>query len=360
MNGLASLGHIAQQPHKNTHRRFIHFSQNTDGRCGRPVYIDAQLLPDFLAAVDISSFAGLEVVKKIEQLRALGGGINSHQNKDIANSHKCLMAKVEVHYYITQATGNKSGGIYITNVGSITNNKDKPGLYRYQNGIVRANNTDFFALEQAFIGSDQSIDNLTNRFKPYAEADGWNSISYELFFSPSYDIDKHGTWITPAQKLFNESQSIVELAKILQKTQQAMINKSGSFTKIRVFDSSSRILDKSLTLVKGHLDKLGFEFIDPDTAITSTISQLAAKNAKLSKSPVQITSRRSTITLTKVRNEISSILRSIGRPENASEITEKTNVSSVALSVGGALSHSKSNFITAARQANLLGKWQGK
>ncbi|MDN3638339.1 hypothetical protein QWY82_05870 [Simiduia curdlanivorans] len=359
MNGLASLGHIAQQPHKNTKHRFIHFSQNTDGRCGRPVYIDAQLLPDFLAAVDISNFSGLEVVKKIEQLRALGGGINSHQNKDIANSHKCLMGKVEVHYYITQATAKNSGGIYITNVGSINNNKDETGLYRYQNGIVRKNDNDFFALEQAFIGSDQSIDNLTNRFKPYAEVDGWNSLSYEIFFSPSYDIDKHGTWITPAQKIFNESQSIVDLAKILQKTQQAMINKSGSFTKIRVFDSSSGILDKSLTLVKGHLDKLGFEFIDPDATITSTIRQLASKNAKLSKSPVQITSRRSKITLTKVRNQISSILRSVGRPTNALEVTEKTNASSIALSVGGALSHSKSNFITAARQANLLGKWQG-
>lgn len=88
-------------------KQFILLDRDTDGRAGRPVYIDIALSRDF---------AGLEpsqrdlILHRLKQLRATAGGIDSHSNVHDPMEHKLLLGSAFVHYKVFQSTGSAAHG----------------------------------------------------------------------------------------------------------------------------------------------------------------------------------------------------------------------------------------------------------
>ena len=61
-------------------RQFVPFSKTTNGDHGRKVFIDAALAPLFASLIDPNSAKGVQTIMKIEQLRAIAGGVTSNSN----------------------------------------------------------------------------------------------------------------------------------------------------------------------------------------------------------------------------------------------------------------------------------------
>ncbi|MBB3169541.1 hypothetical protein [Simiduia aestuariiviva] len=359
MNGIANLGFQTHQPNQQKTQRFIPFSANTTGKCGRPVFIDAKLLPDFLINIDLKTYRGLQIVRGIEMLRSVGGGINAYQSKLKAAKHMSVIGELEIYYYIAQQnpSGNEVSGVYITELSNAAKNTAPAGNYIVKSGKANPNNLTQFSGDQACIGGAANLELAISDAREHIETDGWGrSPDYGLYFIPDSLQNIQGTWLTPEQKTVKISEHASELATILTTTQKNRLH-TKSPIRIRVFNGGCKVLCVALKSIQGHLDKLGFELIDPDVSANSTLKEILAHDARLSPDAIQFTKKSTEITLSSVRNSLAKTLSALGNKKSAENILNKTSKQANALSVGNNLITNNNYFLDAARQASILGQW---
>ena len=86
----------------NDAKKFVFFSSMTKGATGRPIKINASLLPHFISLVDPKTHDGQAV---IQGLRATAGQASSMQNINNAFEHMDRVKNVQrccLHYQATQ------------------------------------------------------------------------------------------------------------------------------------------------------------------------------------------------------------------------------------------------------------------
>lgn len=363
MNGIANLGFQHRQPHTQHNHPFVYFSPNTLGRSGRPVYIDARLLPQFLSLVDVDSYQGMRVIAGIEQLRAIGGGIGSYQSTVRAARHMSRVGDISVYYYIEQQKQERNGivqpaGLYITAIR--TNKPDqghRPNIYRIGTDRPEATNELSFSrdIPNASIITDSDVADGAATVLQHAPQDGWGkSLQTEMLFIPNRLSDEHGNWLTPALKSTNSTRIAKQVSIVLTQTQKNRVQENmETALPIQVIGDASKVLQAALTQCNGHLDKLDFEFIEPTAKMDALLTNLRGKNAKTSK-PIKANTRASLIALSQVQQRLLRLLDK-NPPQDLKKLANATN------QVIGALNATKpqssGNFLNSARQANRLGRW---
>lgn len=208
--------------------QFILLDQDTDGRCGRAVYINLALS---------ATFAGIEqsardlILHRLKSLRATAGGANSYSNIHDAMEHKTLIGSAFVHYKMLQASGSAvfPPGVYITGMEVASYGQAPPGLYRVtkrredwevEKQQAKAISTDFAAINGACRGIAQAASEVLPEMldKAYS-GKKWrgdlNSEGYTLFFNPPCLYDSTGAWKTPQQKAFSKNLAAVKLARAM-------------------------------------------------------------------------------------------------------------------------------------------------
>lgn len=345
-------------------KHFVYFSLNTQGKDGRQVLIDPRLLPKFLSLVDVSHLTGQRVVKKIEQLRAIGGGIKSHQHIDKAMQHMDSFDNLQVYYKILQQSGedNMGPGVYITDINGVSaKNIDALGMYGVDSeGVTSPTSKPFFERDQAAVASGQTAEIAATSVTPHLDKDDWGrATDYSMFFIPESLANEFGSWITPEQKTFNSDSAASDLAKVLETTQKYRIKAKGeTVARLRIFGNGSKLLRSALEKTQGHLDMLGFQFIDPTIDLQPVYAKLQRANAILAPKSVISISRQSQLSLAATQQQLQSQLKAMGRQDDAQQVQASTANSVAALRVGAAqVKHQHSYFLNAVTQANKLGKW---
>lgn len=360
---IANLGYQQQQPHQQAGNPFVYFSPNTQGKCGRPVYIDARLLPLFLSLVDVDSYKGLRLITGIEQLRSVGGGIGSYQSTVRAARHMSRVGDVSVYYYIEQQKHEEGGrilpsGVFITDLRiNKVDAGDRPNIYLIQGKNYEATNQLFFSREisNAALVTDQSIDDGAATALRYAPQDGWGkTLGTEMLFIPNKLSDAQGHWLTPALKSTNSTRIAKQVSAVLSQTQKsrAQDNKDSALP-IQVIGDASKVLQAAVAQYTGHLDKLDFEFIEPTAKMDTLLTSLKGKNAKISK-PIKASSKESLIALSQVRQRLLQLLEK-SPTQDLKKLANTT--SQIAGALNAARPQTSGNFLNAARQANRLGRW---
>ncbi|MFV8781860.1 hypothetical protein ACNKU7_05500 [Microbulbifer sp. SA54] len=345
-------------------KRFVYFSPVTKGKEGRQVLIDPQLLPKFLSLVNIDQPNGQSAVRKIEQLRAIGGGIKSHQHINNAMLHMDKIENLEVYYKIVQQSGDNSlqPGVYITDINNSSEaNGSLPGVYNVIPGHTpKFTQNTFFEYDQAAIGSAKSSQELYDLAAPWIDKGEYGEKSkLSLFFIPEALANGFGCWVTPEQKTFDSEKASINLAKTLETTQKHRISvKKGTGARLRIVGDGSKLLARALELTKGHMDKLELQFIDPTIDLQPVLAKLQRVSANLVSRSIISTSRKSQLSLAATQYKVQSQLKAMGRDQDAKQLQESTANSVTALRVGKAqVHHQNAYFLNAVTQANKLGKW---
>ncbi|WP_370979576.1 hypothetical protein [Agaribacterium sp. ZY112] len=134
----AQANQIAQQAGfsrtSSTASQFILFDDDTDGRCGRAVYIDSALLNQFSGGSEKGKAELRYVFHRIKQLKAKAGGLSSHFDPANPKQRVSMIGKVKVSYTILQDGHNhgKPSGVYITGLDLARFNDLDPGLYHVE------------------------------------------------------------------------------------------------------------------------------------------------------------------------------------------------------------------------------------
>ncbi|WP_226664948.1 hypothetical protein [Microbulbifer aggregans] len=345
-------------------KRFVYFSPVTKGKEGRQVLIDPQLLPKFLSLVNVGHTSGQSVVSKIEQLRAIGGGIRSHQHLNNAMLHMDKIENLEVYYKIVQQSGDNSlhPGVYITDINNSSEaNGSLPGIYNVIPGHSPKFTQDtFFEYDQAAIGSAKSSQELYDLAEPWVDkGQHGESCKLSLFYIPEALANGFGCWITPEQKTFDSEKASINLAKTLETTQKYRISvKKGTGARLRIVGDGSKLLARALELTKGHMDKLEFQFIDPTVDLPPVLAKLQRVSASLNSRSIISTSRKSQLSLATTLHKVQTQLSTMGRNDDAKQLQGDMANSLAALRLGNAqVHHQNAYFLNAVTQANKLGKW---
>lgn len=345
--------------------KFVYFSYKTNGSCGRKVFINSQLLPKFLAQVDVDSYKGQKLVRQVEQLRATGGSMTSHQNQNDAMQHMDKCGDISVYYRIAALDGEAA--VYITDIRAGAAKGAVPGLYKVESrGKVDKADGAFIRYEQAAIGAGASVADVRELAEPILDKDGWGKKpDYNLFYAPEALTNELGCWMTPEQKTFDGDKAAKELAQVLMNTQkyrakQLQVDKPA---RIRVLGSGSKLLASALDKSQGHMDLLGFQFIDPTIDLQPVYAKLERASAKLAPQSIISCSRQSQVSLAVTRHQLTAQLQAMGRNQEAKTVAADTAGAVKALQVGqGGLKASNltprgASFVDALMQANKLGKW---
>jgi hypothetical protein len=360
MNGIANLGYQSRQPHQHNTHRFIPFSINTTGVCGRAVFIDSALLPDFVINIDLTSLKGQQIIRGIERLRSTGGGINAYQSQTQAAKHMSLIESIEVYYYITQEKiTDKPNGLYITNIRKAAKSTDRSGLYTIAGGTVTEQPNTRFYEKQVCINSAESLASARQQAEAILDKDGWNRVpAYEMYFVPGGLVNAEGSWISPAQKASNPEEIASELRTLIDNTQSWLAKENSSTViKIRVFNDAVKALLASVDKSSSHIDKLDFELIDPTTDASQLLAILNHRNARLAPIPIKITHAASSLALAAKRHTLASLLAQRGLTKGAGDVLANTESAEISLKVGSALTQQRTNFVSAMKQASLLSQW---
>ena len=211
---------------------FLLFDQDTDGRNGRRILIDAQLANKFTALVNHDS-KGQLVISGIKQLRAKGGGINSNSCTSKPLRHMDVIGHVLVTYEIHQSSPDDPyGGIRIINIEMADFGRSRePGFYQIQKNSETNNweskntkpNKFIKAQKAAINGRIQDFESAVEDLIPpmvekaygNAETDG-----FDFFYQPQSLVRRGLGWRTPAQKRINGQVAIHSLAKGLLEAQK--------------------------------------------------------------------------------------------------------------------------------------------
>lgn len=219
--------------------RFVLFHPNTDGRCGRAVFINPYLLQRFAELVDTDSAAGRATAKQIIDLRAQAAGLNSSTNQGKPSTHRQTLGSLVVYYSVVQAgTENSHGaGVYITDLKRSCGKGEGDAAGLYLSKFSRGKRNDWRpqkisasklptlvgAIGGLVKGQDYDLKLTAGRCGQYlaskVKASQLNN-AFSLYYTPGFVIDGLGSWITPEQKIDSDDAGPKQLAQLLINTQQ--------------------------------------------------------------------------------------------------------------------------------------------
>lgn len=264
----ASLSHLNPND-------YVYFSPRTANGCaGKPVKIHKDLAVAFITAVNPKSQEGQGVVLKIEQLTALAQDTQTQATGNAAVKTKdvgCLT----VCYTITQAQGDRTPTVYITNFSqAFMSDEEKSGLYsarqqsydldivKIQELPIKKNENDKVNRMLFISGLAPNIDRAGQR-----GAARLGVHQFNLFYTNGKDMKEMGAWSHTASTKIS-----MELAKVFN-------NYSGENITVFVEGYGAHVLNSALPQIKD-LSKFSFAIENPVTNITSLISHIDEKRGK--------------------------------------------------------------------------------
>ena len=301
-------------------KNFVFFSPLSKGGCGKPVKINASLLPKFLSLVDPKTHDGLAIIQHIQGLAAKAGHGGSLQNMNNAFEHMNTIKHVQIIYKIVQLDANSPMGVYVTDIrhrdpGDVK----KPGLYSISTtmGASSINGLKLSATKVAINGQVGSLNDASKRALAIT-----GSASVALLYNPSFVINELGVWGSTSKRANQALLATDTLAKVLTANQ----NRDNTL-EWYVEGEGTALLHNALAKVSGELGKFKFQFIDPVGDTTSTLNLLKAKKAQLATDVVQFTGKRSSmVSLLTQRNKLSTAIRSLVSPGHPLHQDREKNV----------------------------------
>ncbi len=278
-------------------RQFVPFSKTTNGDHGRKVFIDAALAPLFASLIDPNSAKGVQTIMKIEQLRAIAGGVTSNSNVntpfEYMENFVDLALYYQIHNGVAEAGNSAVPGVYITDITFAGKETNSPaGLYvRKPDGRswkTRVVENGIAETEVGFIRSGKNVDDVADQSSDIAGVDGFgNQNSFNLFFIPEMVRNEMGIWMTPCRRAFRPLEAAQRLANTLINTQRYRSqNNSATPIKWTLAGDGVKLLQLALENVPGILDKHQFKLHDPVADIVQVINTLEMKGAKFDSTPV--------------------------------------------------------------------------
>ena len=275
-------------------RQFVPFSKTTNGDHGRKVFIDAALAPLFASLIDPNSAKGVQTIMKIEQLRAIAGGVTSNSNVntpfEYMENFVDLALYYQIHNGVAEAGNSAVPGVYITDItfaGSET--RSPAGLYvsKFERGQTQTSavTNDIATADIGTIESGRNLEAASRKASAIAGTDGWGvQNNFNLFYIPSMVINEMGLWMTPSLRSYRPQEVAQLLANTLVRTQES---RPTSNPISWIIDSDgAKLLQLALENVSGILDKHQFKLVDPVADVVKIINALDRKGAKFDNSPV--------------------------------------------------------------------------
>lgn len=358
VGGARSLGfQPALSPAERSH--FVAFSENTKGRSGRPVYIDARLLAQFLCLIDVDNEKGRRIIRGIEGLRSIGGGISSYQSTSRPARHMSLLEDLEVYYFIEQLNANgMPAGLFITALKKhFGPSSHKANVYLIDQSRTTPTNNTFFSLNNASISSASSLEQSIFETEQHAPRNGWNALeAREILFVPGKLNNAAGNWLCPMEKQQSPSDLETKISAVLdttQKRQQAL--KKGETIKVQIHRDSVNLVAAALAKSSGHLDALDFQFIEPMGNLSNALTLVKSRNAQ-STQPIVATTKSSLIALAQVKFQLEQLLAHPGATKASTDLPRSLAPTAAALNASRPGLKS-ADFINSVKQANKLGNW---
>jgi hypothetical protein len=214
--------------------QFILLDRDTDGRAGRPIFINGALASKFDSFGSVSDMT--YTFERLKQLRALAGGMNSYSNVNDAMEHMRIVGRAKVTYKLIQNTNEpgKKPGVYITDVDLASFSDGEAGVYKVNRvGDVWKSETKrqktitsrFAAINGLCNGIRQAATEIMPPLLAHAYRDKkWqgnlNSEGFDLFYNPPSLHDNGKQWKTPAQKRVTKEVTAKRLADALVDSQR--------------------------------------------------------------------------------------------------------------------------------------------
>lgn len=232
-------------------RDFILFDKDTDGRSGRPIFINGALANKFN---NFKKFSEIQYAfHRIKQLRALAGGITSYSNNNDAMEHMLVVGRAKITYKLFAATNDPGSkpGVYITDLDMADFADHEPGIYKT---IKKAESWDVGGSPESYITSSvAAINGLCDDLRQAAgeimpsilESAYGPQNDYDLFYNPPALFKDGKEWKTPQQKL--RGQVMTEL--LARALKDCQLHKQE--VKWVVHGDGARLLRKTLEKVGG-------------------------------------------------------------------------------------------------------------
>lgn len=296
-------------------RQFVVFSKNTAGQAGRKVFIDSALAPLFSQFVNTQDAKSIQAILKIEQLRAIAGGVTANTNVATPFEHMETFGDLALYYQVhNPAQGNNAeAGVYITDVKLAANEGNSAaGLYvSKQQGaktFSSAVKNNVAETEVGTMNAAQTQNDAARKAAQTAGNDGWgNPKDFNMFYIPAAIHNEMGLWMTPDVRALRPSKVAKHFADVITATQQQRTNQTPIEWTIE--GDSVKILQLALEHLPSNLNKHGFKLIDPVADTVQIINALERKGAKLDKDVVSFTDNKRALAAASVSSKRSQISR---------------------------------------------------
>lgn len=296
-------------------RQFVVFSKNTAGQAGRKVFIDSALAPLFSQFVNTQDAKSIQAILKIEQLRAIAGGVTANTNVATPFEHMETFGDLALYYQVhNPAQGNNAeAGVYITDVKLAANEGNSPaGLYisKQQGAKVfsSAVKNNVAETEIGTMNAAQTQNDAAGKAAKTAGNDGWgNPKNFNMFYIPTAIHNEMGLWMTPDVRALRPSKVAKHFADVITATQQQRTNQAPIEWTIE--GDSVKILQLALEHLPSTLNKHAFKLIDPVADTVQIINALERKGAKLDKDAVSFTGNKRALAAASVSSKRSQISR---------------------------------------------------
>ncbi|WP_431686637.1 hypothetical protein [Hahella sp. NBU794] len=312
---------------------FIPFSPETVGKSGRKVFIDAKLIPQFLALVDSRTPAGIKIIKKIIELKSLAGGIISCSNLNNAFQHMELVEHVRVFYKIFQIGDQKAkeAGVYINDIrAGYKGDENKAGFYRVKGSSAFSDMPPMPMKQEkiqenhaAISDHEQTLSEAVMSCARHTQTIGFGSQpqDFSMFYLHSHIYNELGVWITPEQKQHNLDDAAQKLARVLVDTQthRQAFNSGDEPLRWVIIGDGAKLLAKAIGKLpspranhKENLSKHNFQFVDPTIDLYPITRDLMRTGASIDKDPI-ITGKK--------RNRATIVSASLHRGQSAGAVS---------------------------------------
>lgn len=289
-------------------KKFVYFSTQTQGICGRPVKIDPLLLPHFLCLVDPASHQGQAVIRHIEGLRANAGHGDSFQNANRAFDFMDHVGNVRIHYKIMQVDAGEPVGVYITDIRpGFRGDTAKPGLYSVQSSGSLARTSE---VQSNVISSAKACINGVSKDLAGAAEQAVHMAkgNAALFYNSANVVNDMGCWFKPSKQEQSAKLAAERLAKVLAETE----SKSSGKVHWHVQGEGAQLLAKALEKTSVELSKHRFQFFNPVGDTNLLLGTLKKKKAELAESIVDYkASTAAMISLLAQRGALAATIKSL-------------------------------------------------
>ena len=317
-------------------RQFVVFSKNTAGQAGRKVFIDSALAPLFSQFVNTQDAKSIQAILKIEQLRAIAGGVTANTNVATPFEHMETFGDLALYYQVhNPAQGNNAeAGVYITDVKLAANEGGStPGLYVSKSTRSRVSldivNNNIAETNTGVIASAQTSSDAAQKASKLVGPDAWGSPKdFNMFYIPAVIHNEMGLWMTPDVRAFRPSQAAKNFAEVITSTQQQRTNQTP--VEWTIEGDSVKILQLALEHLPSNLNKHGFKLIDPVADTVQIINALERKGAKLDKDAVSFTGNKRALAAASVSSKRTTISRHQGSAAKALQKASATARDSLA------------------------------